>query len=246
MKEIDNQTKDKRSKKYNDWARKRPAYIFLAISIFFGVVMGVNEIVATKTWMRALTYLLSLSAIGTALFFLLMFIFRGIGKAYPEKLLFCDRLKPTNRLLYTDDDCYTEEKKNEIRKKIKAKKNIDLLKFKTKTYKNKKYVKRVDEAVSWILDVTRFDEILFEYNCIYGFWRNLTAALLIESLFLFGLAAVNKWVFVLPFGNAFIWLAAIVLLISVWTTFVTYKNGMVFAKRVYDVFMNLNDDNQNY
>lgn len=246
MKEIDDQTKDKRSKKYNIWARKRPTYIFIAIPILLAVAMGIKEIIVNEAELKDFTYLLPISAISTALLFLLGFTLRDIAKVYPEKLLFCDRLKPTNRLLYSDDDGYTEEKKHEILKKIKAKKNIDLLKFKTKTYKNKKYVKRVDEAVSWLLDVTRFDEILFEYNCIYGFWRNLTAAFLAESLFLFGLAAVNKWVFVLPFGNAFIWLAAIVLLISVWTTFVTYKNGMVFAKRVYDVFMNLNDDNQNY
>lgn len=246
MKQIDTQTSDKRNKKYNDWARKRPAYVFLAIPILLAVVMGINEMVATRTWIKAGAYLLSISAISTALFFLLKLTLRDIAKLYPEKILFSDRLKPTNRLLYSNDDNYTEERKTEIRQKINAKKGIDLQKLKVKTYENKKYVKRVNEAVSWLLDVTRFDDILFEYNCFYGFWRNLTAAILMDSLFLFGLAAFNKWFFTLPLGGAFVWMAILFLLLSIVTSMITYKNGMVFARRVYDVFMNLGDEEENY
>ena len=160
--------------------------------------------------------------------------------------MFCDRLKPTTKLLYSNDSTYTEEQKNEIRKKIKSKKNIDLQKYKLKTFRNKKYVKRVDEAVAWLLDITRFDNILFEYNCIYGFWRNLTGALLVDALFIFGLAAVNKWFYILPFGSSLVWIGLTVLLLTILTTIVAYSNGLVFAKKVYDVFMNLNEDNNNY
>jgi len=246
MKQIETQTSEKRNKKYNDWARKRPAYVFLAIPILLAVVMGINEMVETRTWIKAGSYLLSISAVSTALFFLLKLTLRDIAKLYPEKILFSDRLKPTNRLLYSNDDNYSEERKTEIRQKIKAKKGIDLLKLKMKTYENKKYVKRVNEAVSWLLDVTRFDDILFEYNCFYGFWRNLTAAILMDSLFLFGLAAFNKWIYTLPLGGAFVWMAFILLLLSIVTTMITYKNGMVFARKVYDVFMNLGDDEEYY
>lgn len=246
MKQIETQTSEKRNKKYNDWARKRPAYVFLAIPILLAVVMGINEMVETRAWIKAGSYLLSISAISTALFFLLKLTLRDIAKLYPEKILFSDRLKPTNRLLYSNDDNYSEERKTEIRQKIKAKKGIDLLKLKMKTYENKKYVKRVNEAVSWLLDVTRFDDILFEYNCFYGFWRNLTAAILMDSLFLFGLAAFNKWIYTLPLGVAFVWMAFILLLLSIVTTMITYKNGMVFARKVYDVFMNLGDDEEYY
>lgn len=52
-------------------------------------------------------------------------------------------------------------------RKLNAKGNRPSV-YKNKTYKNNKYAKRVDETVNWLLDVTRFDDILFDYNCIYG------------------------------------------------------------------------------
>lgn len=246
MLKIDKETKENRNEKYNDWARKYPAYICLAIPIVLGVAMGINNYMTTRVWSNAFTYLLSVSTICTALFFLLRFTLRDISKFYPGKILFCDRLKPTTRILYSTDETYTEEYKVDIRKKIQVKKNIDLQKYKPKTYQNKRYVKRVDEAVVWLLDVTRFDDILFEHNCIYGFWRNLTGALFVDALFVFGLAAINKWLHALPFGSTLVWIGIAVTFLSVLTTIVAYKNGRLFAKKMYDVFMNLNDDNNNY
>ena len=145
MKQVDKDTKEKRHKQYNEWARKRPAYVFIVIPILLSVVMSVNEMLETRTWIIAGTYLLSISAVSTALFFLLKLTLRDIAKLYPEKLLFLDCIKPTNRLLYSNDENYTEEKKAAIRRKIKEKKGIDLQKQKLKTCDNKKYVKRVNE-----------------------------------------------------------------------------------------------------
>ena len=184
MKQIDKETKEKRSKVYYSKARIKPAYIFLIVPIFVGLAMGFNEFLETKMWGKALVYVLSLGAISSALFFLLRLVLRDISLVYPGNILFCDRLKPTTAMLYADDDEFTEENKTAIRKKIKSKKGIDLQSFKHKTYKNKKYVKRVDEAVNWLLDVTRFDDILFDYNCIYGFYRNLTAAIFMDGIVL--------------------------------------------------------------
>ena len=246
MRQIDAETKAKRNKQYNDWARKRPAYIFLAISISIAVAMGISNYVTSKEWGKALFYLGSISAISTALFFLVRLALRDISRIYPEKIIFCNRLKPTNRLLYSTDVTYTDERKKEILRKIKSKKNIDLEKFKTKTYKNKNYVKRVDEAVAWLCDVTRFDDILFEYNCFYGFWRNLTAAFLVDSLFVLCLAVVNKWLYPLPFGDALVWMALVIILLSVLTAIAAYKNGRIYADKVYSVFLNLDEDKDNY
>ena len=246
MKEIDKETKAKRNEEYNKKARKYPAYLSLAIPIVLGVAMGVKDMTVSSMWVKGLTYLISISTISTALFFLLRFTLRDISRFYPGRILFCDRFKPSTRLLYSDDTTCSEEKKAEIRTKIKFKKNMDLQKFKNKTYKNKNYVKRVDEAVDWLLDVTRFDDILFEYNCLYGFWRNLTAALLVDAILVFGLAAVNNWLFPLPFGTVLHWIGIIILLLTVITTIVAYRNGRTFAKKMYDVFLNLDEDKENY
>lgn len=246
MRQIDRDTIEKRNKQYNDWGRKRPTYICLVVLVALGVVMGFDNYIKTKVWGNTLIYLFSLSTISTALFFLLRLSLRDISKLYPGKIIFCDRLKPTTRILYNGDSSYTEEQKNEIRKKIRLKKNIDLQRYRTKTHKNKKYVKRVDEAVAWLLDVTRFDDILFEHNCIFGFWRNLTGALLVDALLILGLAAVHKWLYALPFGSGLFWIGITIVILVILTTMAAYSNGRTFAKRMYDVFMNLDDDSNNY
>lgn len=245
MIQIDRETKEKRNKEYNMKARKYPAYLSLAVPIILGVAMGVNDMMGVNVWLKALTYLLSISAISAALLFLLRFLLQTIAKFYPERVLFCDRLKPTNRILYNNDHTYTEEQKTEIREKIMAHKKIDLGKYKPKTYKNKKYVKRLDEAVRWLLDVTRFDEILFEQNYLYGFWRNLTAALLVDAILVFVMAAINKWYHALPLGEHLAGIGLLILLSTIPVAWVAYCNGRTFAKRMYGVFLNLDDNNNN-
>lgn len=84
--------------------------------------MGINDYITTMLWGKALIYFMSISTISAALFFWLKFTLRDISKLYPGKILFCDRLKPTTKLLYNNDSTYTEERKAEIRKKIKSKK----------------------------------------------------------------------------------------------------------------------------
>ncbi|MBP5420983.1 MAG: hypothetical protein J6Y78_00935 [Paludibacteraceae bacterium] len=242
MIKIDRETKEKRNAEYNTKARKYPAYLSLAIPIMLGIAMGAKDLAGTSMWIKALSYLFSISTISAALLFLLRFSLQSIAMFYPERILFCDRLKPTTRILYSNDNSYTEEQKADIRKKIIVHKNIDLQKYKPKTYKNKKYVKRVDEAVRWLLDVTRFDEILFEKNCLYGFWRNLTAALLVDAILMFVLAAINKWYFALPLGEYLVGIGILVLLLTIPVTWVAYCNGKTFAKKMYDVFMNMNDN----
>lgn len=242
MIQIDRETKKKRNLEYNKIARKYPAYLSLVIPIILGVSMGVKDMVGAGMWINGLTYLLSISAISAALFFLLRFSLQSIAIFYPERIFFCDRLKPTTRILYNNDKTYTDELKADIIKKIFAKKNIDLKKYKPKTYKNKKYVMRIDEAVRWLLDVTRFDEILFEKNCLYGFWRNLTAALLVDTILVFVLAAIHKWYYTLPLGEDLVTIGVIVLLLTILVTWVAYCNGKIFAKKMYDVFMNMNDE----
>ena len=246
MIQIDKETKEKRNAEYNLKARKYPAYLSLAIPIMLGVAMGVKDMVGAGMWIKVLTYLLSISAISAALLFLIRFMLQTIAKFYPERMLFCDRLKPTNRILYNNDHTYTEEQKTEIWKKIMAHRKIDLGKYRPKTYKNKKYVKRLDEAVRWLLDVTRFDVILFEQNYLYGFWRNLTAGVFVDAILVFVMAAINKWYYALPLGEHLVGIGLLILLLTIPVSWVAYCNGRTFAKRMYDVFMNLDDNDNNY
>ena len=58
MKQIDKETKEKRSKVYYSKARIKPAYIFLIVPIFVGLAMGFNEFLETKMWGKALVYVI--------------------------------------------------------------------------------------------------------------------------------------------------------------------------------------------
>lgn len=246
MIQLDSQTKDKRNKRYDNIARKRPAYISLIVPIVLGLTLGVDDYLVSKDWGNAIIYIISISAISASLFFFLRLFLRDISKLYPEKILFSKRIKPTTRLLYSNDVNFSDEKKLEIRKKIKLKKCVDLQQIRNKTHENDKYVKQVDEVVDWLLDVTRFDDILFDYNCIYGFYRNLTAAVFVDALLVFVLAAINKWWTAIPFGSVYLWLAIVLVFISVLIMYLAYSNGLIFAKKMYNVFLGLNDDINNY
>lgn len=246
MIEIDTQTKDARNKKYNEWARTYPSLIGISLLIVLGVLMGLNDKESSTLVNKAIVYVLSISTVSSALFFLYRTTLRDISKFYPGKILFCDRLKPTTRMLYSADTTFSEDEKKLIRLKIKEKNGRDLQSIRKKSHKNKKYVKSVDEVVSWLLDVTRFDDILFEYNCFFGFYRNLTAAVLVDSIVVFILAAVSKWCHLLPLGSCLLWIALVLLLCTAVFAGLAYINGNTFARRVYTVFMNLGDDDKNY
>lgn len=88
MIQIDRETKEKRNKEYNMKARKYPAYLSLAIPIVLGVAMGIKDVTLGECMGKALTYLLSISAISAALLFLLRFLLQTIAKFYPERVLF--------------------------------------------------------------------------------------------------------------------------------------------------------------
>lgn len=246
MIEIDKATKEQRNKKYNDWARKRPAYISMAVPVIVGIVCGIADIAQTQKLYHAVVYVSSIAAISTSLFFFYRFFLRDLSKLYPGIIIFNKRIKPTTKLLYASDGTFSEETKTEIRRKIKEKKHIDLQSIKKKDHSNPKYVKRVDEAVAWLLEVTRFDDILFEYNCIFGFYRNLTAALLIDALLLFALTAINHWLFTITFGRVYLYGGIVLILSTILTSYLSYVNGIVYAKKLYNVFLCLDDNPSNY
>lgn len=246
MIKIDSQTKIQRNKQYNDWSRKKPAYISLAIIIAIVLFCGLPDIEIIKGISKVWSYLISLAVVSSSLFFFYRFLLTDISRLYPGMLLFSKWLKPTTRLLYSTYGFYTEEQKKNIRKKIKDKGHIDLETFKNKTSRNRNYVKRVDEAVLWLLDVTRFDNILFEYNCLYGFYRNLTAGVLVDALLLSFMAIVNNKWYTLPHGSFYYGMGIALLIVTTVLTALSYMRGMIFAKKMYSVFLNLDDNKDNY
>ena len=229
-----------RDKKYNDWARNRPAYISLVVPCIYALLyfnLYGEELSDLK---YIITTLLGMSSIVGAVFFLYVFLIRDVSKIFPGKVLFARTLKPTTKLLLSGDDTFTDETKNVIREKINKRYSIDLNSFSDKSGKDENYTKLIDEAVGRMRSDTRFDNILFEYNCIYGFYRNLSAGVLLNVVML-TIAFVFSFFVTIPYANTFMPLLIALLLFAVVLIYFAYTSGVTYAKQMYDVFRGIEE-----
>lgn len=235
-----NQTE--RDKKYNSWARRQPAYISLVVPFIF-ILIYYNENQEKLSDVKyVVSLLLSLTGIVTSLFFFLSFFIRDMAKFIPEKLLWCISGTPTTNLLYDDFHLFTVSRKKDIRRKIKDRLAIDLESISDKSKKNEEYKKRVNEAVGRIREVTRPNAILFEYECIYGFYRNMAAAFLLDDLFIVFPIYMYCIYYpdTLPYDSGnLIFIGGVLIVLMILCIILTYINGVRYAKRLYVSFLSL-------
>lgn len=229
-----------RDKKYNDWSRYRPAYISLAIPCLYGLTYFNLYGEELSDLRYIITTLLGMTSIISAVFFLYVFLIRDVSKIFPGKLLFARTLKPTTKMLLLGDKTFSEVTKNAIREKINTLYMIDLNAVADKSGKDKNYTKLIDEAVGRMRSDTRFDNILFEYNCIYGFYRNLSAGILLNIIML-AVAYSFSFFVMIPYANTFLPLIITLLIFDVVITYFAYTSGETYAKQMYNVFRGLSD-----
>lgn len=227
--------REKRTSQYKKWAHWFPLVITMVCAI---VIISMAEYVIWND--IALTSQVISCIVGTgfiaAFYFLFTRIIRRVSKDLLEnRILFKGARKPSTRLLLKEDGTYSKEKKIRIISKLKKEGNWNE-EIKIKDSKNKAYVNAINNATSHVLEVTRPDDILFDRNCGYGFARNLFGGLLIDMLLslviLIGLIYTCN-VHWLCFICIFI-LEIIVLCVN---AYMTYKEGMDYAIRLYDVYL---------
>lgn len=245
------------SKTYINKARKQPAIINSVISVvLFGFILlknkyiqdtfrhflkSVENILGYTQLIKLLKYIVSVSILTAviliAVFALYYLSLREIGKLFPEAFIKHFFLLPTSRFLCVEDKTFSQSERKVIIKKIENKYSIPLKCVKNKTRRNKDYLKSLESAVSKLRNDTRNDEILFNYNCIYGFWRNLTGGLLLNlalllTFFIYDL--INKGIHFFSYSCYlvifFILIAFIVIL-----TVVTDTNGRRYAKQLFSL-----------
>jgi len=225
---------EKRDKKYNLWARQYPACICMSFwfVIFFYYLITIDEIEVDNV-RYIFNTILSLGGIVPSLFFLYMFVIRDISK-WLEDAIYAIFGKPTTNLLTMEDSTFSEERKSDIRQKIATEYNYKFNEIGNYSKTDKAYCKRIDEVVHYIREMTRDSNILFEFNCIYGFYRNLSGGLLLNLLFMIIalLFPVEK--------NLFLGLMSISLSMLIFSLLFTVSNGKRYAKRLYIVFLMTN------
>lgn len=219
--------REKRTFQYRKWAHRYPLVITMVCAI---VIISIAEYAIWND--IALVSQVISCLVGTGFIAAFYFLFTRIIE---NRILFKEARKPSTRLLTKEDDTYTKEKKIKIISKLKDE-GIWNAEIKIKDSKNKAYVNAINNATSHVLEVTRPDDILFDRNCGYGFARNLFGGLLIDMLLslviLIGLLYTCN-VHWLCFLCIFI-MEIIVLCVN---AYMTYKEGMDYAIRLYDVYL---------
>lgn len=238
MAEIDFKERDK---KYNLWARKYPAYIclsFLVVVFLFYIGNTRNEALDNVKYI--FNTLLSLGTIAPALFFFYTFLIRDIAKMFPEDFLYWEFYKPTTGMLFEQNRSFSENNKKKIKEKINSNYGINLDEIPSgANKKNKKYCQEVNEVVYRIRENTRHSHILFEFNCIYGFYRNLSGGLLLDLIIIIVLLGVNR-LFGLNMSVFLGFMGLLLIFLIIICLCFTWKNGIRYAKRLYIVYLDTN------
>ena len=192
MADID---QEKRDKKYNLWARKYPAFVSLVfpllgvIYVFFGEVKDIKELNNAYSDIEViLKVILVFGSIIPALFFFYIFTIREVAMSIIPRLMNKLFEINTTKLLLSKDKSFSADRKKRIKDKVKEKYDISIPEaekvFKRPLKRDNDYRQKVNEAVTLIREDTRHDSILFEYNCIYGFYRNLAGGMLLNIIML--------------------------------------------------------------
>ena len=223
-----------KDKKYNLWARKYPAIISLVVPLIFFMLIFQEQGKELSDAKYIANLVVSATGVLPAIFFLYTFLLRDTAKVFPEKI-FKETRYPTVFLLTDKSETFSTEQKQNIRKKIKDSFKIDL----TNTNEQDSY-KYINEAVALIREITRDNTILHEFNCIYGFYRNMTAGFAIDLVLLIG-AIIYSHFTRIPITNDFLVTAMVVItILMLLCLYLSYKNGIRYAKRLYIVFLSKN------
>lgn len=186
---------EKKDKKYNLWARNYPAFVSLVfpllgvIYVFFGGVKDIKGLDEAYSNIEIfLKVILVFGSIIPALFFFYIFTIREVAMSIIPRLMNKLFEVNTTKLLLGKDKTFSADRKKKIKEKIKEKYDISIPEVE-KVYKrllkrDNDYRQVVNEAVTLIREDVRHDPILFECNCIYGFYRNLAGGMLLNIIML--------------------------------------------------------------
>lgn len=121
--------------------------------------------------------------LSAAVIFLSVQINRFISKEIFQRWFFQDELRmPTTTRLLWVDSVYEDETKIQLRSKIKDKFGIDLLDKTGEQANELKARKLIVTAVSQIRNLLRGNDMLFQHNIEYGFFRNLVGGSLLATV----------------------------------------------------------------
>ena len=234
MNEVNQEHRDA---KYNNWARRNPAVVSIVFPLLIAVYFF-QEYTAELSSVRYIVgVILSFGAIVPALLFFFQSSIREISVLLVEAPLFFFLGRPAANLMKKKNHVLSAQRKERILKKAKEN-GIEAIYpdgDKPKGCFDRRKVAR--EAVEKIRETCRENPVVFEFNCTYGFFRNLSGGLVVDLLICLALSILNSsytlgMETIISVSTKFLCVLLLFCLIC------TYISAIRYAKRVYVLYDN--------
>lgn len=238
---MDQKAKNERDKKYNCWARKMPAVICLIFpfTIFLVIAFSQENVKGGNVAWYLTKAIAWGGAIFTALMFLLKAVIRDFSAMLVDNLFFNGLIRHYMYRILMKKGCgISEASYNRIVAFQKEKRQLDL--EDVNIDKNEK-MKRVKDVVFNIKNETREDNIVFEYNCFYGFYRNLLGGTIISSLLVYFSSHIFGTLLAATHISVTDYLYPILLILFVVCIIFMYYNDYKYAKKMFAAYLTFLD-----
>ena len=234
MSEVNQENRDR---KYNEWARRNPAIVSIVFPLLVAIYFFQEYTAELNNVRYVVGVVLSFGAIIPALLFFYQSSIREISVLIVEKPMFFIFGRPAANLMKKSCSILSEQRKERILKKAKED-NIDAIYTDGDIPKGcfaRRQVAR--EAFEKIREKCRKNPVVFEFNCTYGFFRNLSGGLIVDLLICWGLCILNgkEQLGIENLVNGSAWVIGALL---VFCLVCTYYSAMRYAKRVYVIYDN--------
>ena len=175
------------------------------------------------------------------LLFIVASIMRVVGKFVIEAIMFKGKNQfPTHKMLKgSTPKLISVQKMQDIHNKIKDDLKIDVRERAQLLEDNSEELNlEIEEIIEFIRDKTRDDSLLKRLNMDYGFWRNLSASMIILTIYfaivvIYLLSSINELNIAYLVGMLTSLTGLILCLI------LTYRFASEYAKRLFSVYQSL-------
>lgn len=145
---------------------------------------------------------------------------------------------PTTEILLHSSDMFSLQKKRLIRDKIKQDLGLELMDEEQERLNEREARLIIVDAVKQIREKTRENQILFNYNCNYGFIRNFMGANVWSFLIAFSLMIFNFFNPVID-NSITINITLLTIFLFPLSYYLLKLNGREYARQLYTAYMGL-------
>ena len=226
---------ENRDRKYNEWARRNPAIVSIVFPLLVAVFLFQKYTVELSDVKYVVGALLSFGAIIPALLFFYQSSIREISVMLVETPLFCVFGRPAVNLMKKNNKILSLQRKERILNKARND-GIDADYTDWKNFEEKRERRQLGrETFEMIRETCRDNPIIFEFNCTYGFFRNLSGGIIVDLL-LCGVLAYFNGKNQLGIKGILNTSFTILLISLLFCLICTYVSAVRYAKRVYIIY----------